>query len=163
MDHSQIVNRQGWLFNTLRSLSSRDAHTPLHRPPRLSHTPPHRPPRLSPHTPPRLPHTPPHRPPLLSWPPRLPPPLTRLTSTHVLILPLVYGHVVLLKKIISPYFTVQSVQGRRPALYFSVSLSEGPQTRTKGRRPALYFTVSLSQGPQDRTFCSVIPTTPTRK
>jgi len=73
----------------------------------------------------------------------------------------------LVKKIISPYFTVHSVKGRRPALYFTVSLSEGPKARTffsvKGRRLALFFTVSLSEGPKARTFFSVIPTTPTRK
>jgi len=45
-----------------------------------------------------------------------------------------------------------------------LSLSEGPKARTffsvQGRRPALYFTVSLSEGPQARTFFSVIPQRP---
>jgi hypothetical protein len=123
--------------------------------------------------------------------PTLPLPHTPPTSKHALILPLVYGHVVLLKKFISPYFTFTVVKGRRPALFSlfhwvkgrrpALSLrwrAEGPHSFhcftewraagphfhcSEGPKARTLFTVSLSEGPQACTFTAVIPTTPTRE
>jgi len=59
-------------------------------------------------------------------------------------------------KVIIVHF--HSVKGRRPALYFTVSLSEGPQARTFysviPQRPALHFTVSLSDSSKPTPYCT---------
>jgi len=79
----------------------------------------------------------------LPSPPTLPPPLGRLTSKPALILPFVYGHVVWLKKCISPWFHCPLSGDRRPTLHYTVFWAVG-------RRP----TPSPECGPEAHTLCS---------